>query len=307
MCYETRTGLKPCFTSALKTSEAVKTITSSKPNKTAKRVTSGKNEKSQKKPSNTSSKDFDALGNVRHACFVEGVDDKECLAHLRCYFPNNKDTTLEDLFRGYQADCLMECSEFLGVSMKTLMLSKSERMCWLFRMCSKENGWQCQYNSGDVRKAGEIKRTLILACPKIKNRLFIRVSYDARSSRCNSIFYGFYKADEQANDIVFMHTYIYGPNSEALRLLNPLFKEKAYYAAGSLEKASTSTQRLSFETQKRESNNVKQTSKPIHVNDFLVRKTSGHRREGHTLEPVRATVSIMPKAGGDMKPVEFNK
>lgn len=46
---------------------------------------------------------------------------------------------------------------------------------------------------------------------------------------------------------------------------------------------------------------------PIHVNEFLVRSSYGkHNSNGHRLETVRASVSILPKGGGDVRAVEFN-
>ena len=50
----------------------------------------------------------------------------------------------------------------------------------------------------------------------------------------------------------------------------------------------------------------KPESKTIRVNEFLVRRSYGlHNKHGHSLEPVRATVTILPKRGGDPEPVSF--
>lgn len=52
---------------------------------------------------------------------------------------------------------------------------------------------------------------------------------------------------------------------------------------------------------------AEQQAKPIHVNEFLVRRSYGsHRTNGHSLEPIRATVSILPKSGGSPISVEFD-
>ena len=47
--------------------------------------------------------------------------------------------------------------------------------------------------------------------------------------------------------------------------------------------------------------------KPIRVNEFLVRRSYGsHRNDGHSLQTVRATVCVLPKSGGDPRPIEFD-
>lgn len=46
---------------------------------------------------------------------------------------------------------------------------------------------------------------------------------------------------------------------------------------------------------------------PIHVNQFLVRRSYGsHDTGGHKLENIRAVVCILPKDGGDVRAVEFD-
>ena len=273
-------------------------------------------------------KTLDVAGNIWHVCFLRNVSDDECLHHLQQRCPNGSGKTLEQLLRVCPSECLSECCTFLDVGVETLLLTESQRMNWLIERCSKKSGWRCIYNKRVKLVTGERKRTIILDNPEHTFRLFLQLTYPARSLECKQVAYGFYNPEAMSDGFTFTHFF----RTETDRRMRNLLKQKAarkvtYDDEATLKVVSVKTKQASPTkqppTKSKDKNarqtapskqpsaagrdkNAKQTSKPIHVNDFLVRKTSGHRRKGHTLEPVRATVSIMPRMGGDMKPFEFD-
>ena len=267
----------------------------------------------------------DVPGNVRIVCFFKNADVDKYLAHMKRVGLKGFDESLERGFEEEPFIALRETEYYLGCSTRVLLNGNEEFLQQILRECSASKEWDWKERIRDRLGDGSPQRSLWCRNIDRKRRFLVRaVCGGGDMRRCTIMMADFFERRHESSEMRTMQCAVAEPSQETIDAFDAIFGAAKAVVMGATSAAQMSQTKTSqtmagrptpapvkaapaTTARQRPGNANAVQPRPIHVNEFLVRKSYGtHRANGHSLEPVRATVTILPRSGGDPRPVEFD-
>ena len=257
--------------------------------------------------------------NVRLVCFFKNADDDKYLSHMKRVGLEGFEESLEEGFKRDPFVALRETECYLGCSLELLLKSFEEFAQQIFKECSSQE-WGWSEPKSDMLQGDLPHRSVRCDNRDGKRSFFVQTIYaDKGMHECTLIQVDFTDTRKGFSNLRTIRGQVFGPTETTMRDFDAVFNA----AGGAIRTDSPSkaprpktitptVARVRAATTTAVGQIANATSakqpKPIRVNEFLVRKSYGtHRANGHSLDPVRATVIVLPKTGGDPRPVEFDE
>ena len=274
---------------------------------------------------------LDVPGNIRLTLFFKNMDEEKYLFHMKRVGLKGFEDSLEEGFRQDPFVALRETEYYLGCSTKLLLNSFEEFLQQIFKECATAKEWSWSEPKTDSLEDGSPHRAVWCKHKDDKRSFIVHAVYDDGMRHCNILQVNFVEAKRECFELHTMQCGVLEPGRETVEAF-----EAAYKSAGGIvasERSATAALSSAVAQTAGLSKNdcvkaeqygktpsgtesaaaalprktARKQAKPIRVNEFLVRRSYGsHRTNGHSLEPIRATVTILPKVGGDPIPVEFD-
>ena len=276
----------------------------------------------------------DVPGNIRLALFFKNVDEDRYVFHMRHVGLFGFEESLDEGVRQNPFLSLRETEYYLGCSLELLLSSFEEYLQRMLGECTTSAGWSWSEPVRDRTTEGNPHLRAWCKNRDDRRSFVVHAAYADETLRNCKVMQ--VNVLDKRRDSFELHTMQFGvldPKPETVHAFEEAYKD----AGGTIARAPVTpamvseppvasvTQKLSKNARRRAERYGKAPSgteptttpptgkvarkqaKPIRVNEFLVRRSYGsHRTNGHSLEPIRATVTILPKAGGDPIPVEFD-
>ena len=267
----------------------------------------------------------DVPGNVRLVCFFKNADVDKYLAHMRRVGLKGFGDSLERGFEEEPFIALRETEYYLGCSTRMLLNGNEEFLRQTLRECSASKEWDWKERIRDRLGDGGPQRSLWCRNIDRKRRFLVRaVCGGGDMRRCTIMMADFFERRHESSEARAMQCAVAEPSQETIDAFDAIFGAAKAVVMGVASPAKTPPAQTPLAKAPKQTpapskavpattarqgpgNSNAVQPKAILVNEFLVRKSYGtHRANGHSLEPVRATVAILPRVGGDPRPVEFD-
>lgn len=275
---------------------------------------------------------IDVPGNVRLVCFFKNVDQDKYSFHMKHVGLKGFEESIEEGFRRDPFIALRETEYYLGCSSRLLLSSFEEFLCQIFRECATAKEWSWSEPKSDTLDDGSPHRSLWCKNKDGRRSFIVHAIYTDESKRhCAVMQVNFAEAKRGYFELHTMRCGVLEPAAETVNTFDAAFKDASGVIAGKVEVSAVPSpakipaagllknDRGKAEQYGKTPSGTKSTAvattgktarkqaKPIHINEFLVRRSYGsHRLNGHSLEAIRASVSILPKTGDGPYPVEFH-
>lgn len=277
---------------------------------------------------------LDVAGNIRLVCFFKNVKEEDLVKHMSGVGFDGFDASLEKGLEKNPYVALREAEYYLGCSIEQLLVTFEEFLQRTFKECCSAKEWEWTEPKSTHAENGVLVRGVKCVNKDGERFFFMHAAYpDDNLRQCDAIQANFGRLSHSLSELHALRHNILQPRSDTIAAFEAAFKG-ARGASGKTPAANTSSSSnaapvheptLSKNARRKAARYGKVPSgakatpadasgmatekqaKPIHVNEFLVRRSYGsHRTNGHSLEPIRATVSILPRSGGCPAPVEFD-
>ena len=247
---------------------------------------------------------IDVAGNVWVACLFKGIDSEDCRSHLEQFGCEGFEESLEKGFKGANAfQALKESSKYLGCGVNRLLFSFEEQICYVLDTCTPSSGWQVTAHAHNRSSEGKPYRTISYKSNDKIKEITLHAIFNDDCSRYSGIQCNFVFNKNPSYELEICQIAVLNPLSSTMKKFDLAFAQGSEVAEPSKPTANTQT----AQAQRPVAKTNPRVPKAIHINEFLVRRSYGsHRKNGHSLQPVRATVSILPFRGGDMRSAEFD-
>lgn len=289
-------------------------------------------EQAAKEPSEPHVSNVDVPGNVRLVCFFKNMDEEKYLFHMRHVGLKGFEESLEEGFKQDPFVALRETEYYLGCSTRLLLSSFEELLRQIFKECATAKEWSWSEPKTDNLEDGSPHRTVWCKHKDDRRSFIVHAVYDDGMRRCNILQVNSAEARREYFELHTIQCGLLEPSRETIEAF-----EAAYKSAGGTATSGRTVTAVPVPTtmpavklsknarhkaerygkvpagvaapvaSDKPKKAAEKQAKPIRVNEFLVRRSYGsHRTNGHGLEPIRATVSILPKSGTGPYPVEFD-
>lgn len=277
---------------------------------------------------------LDVAGNIRLVCFFKNVDEEELVKHMGDVGFDGFDESLENGLEKNPYVALREAEYYLGCSIEQLLVTFEEFLQRTFKECGSATAWEWTEPKVTHAENGVLVRGVKCVNRDGERFFFVHAAYpDDNLRQCDAIQANFGRISSNLSELHALRYSILQSRSDTIAAFETAFKgargadgKTPTANAGPSSNAAPAREPNPSKNAQRKSARygkvppgAKATSantsgmatgkqaKPIHVNEFLVRRSYGsHRTNGHSLEPIRATVSILPRSGGNPTPVEFD-
>lgn len=260
--------------------------------------------------------------NAKMLCSLKGISRDAFQWHMSGLGIDGFDESISTGFAGRQPYvALKEAARYLGYSADELLASPNRLLELLFKACSPTNHWTrgraTESMGGDGILVRRVSFNSVGGTVEVGICAF-HTSERVDKSTCDLIVCVLSDRTRSPKTVTRIEYSVPNPSNSNVQRFNLAYKRAAGDGertnAASVTKTGVAVQsgngardRAPDVTTTYPKSDVRPTAKPIHVNEFLVRKAYGrHRQNGHRLDSVRATVLILPKTGGDPRPVEFD-
>ena len=276
---------------------------------------------------------IDVPRNVRFVCFFKNVDEDRYLFHMKHVGLKGFKESLEEGFKQDPFVALRETEYYLGCTAHLLLSSFDELLCQVFGECTSANEWSWTEPKSDHLDDGSPHRSVWCKNKDGRRSFIVHSVYSgADMQHCSLMQINISDVKRELFELHTMRCGMVEPAKETVNAFDEVYRGAGGGNAKKLAAAaipsssatfvpavSTSVLRKAEEHGKtqvgagvpvvspKQVKRAQKQPKPIRVNEFLVRRSYGcHRTNGHSLEPIRATVSILPKSGAGPYPVEFD-
>lgn len=237
--------------------------------------------------------DADVAANVRLACWLVGVGEDELLGHMAAAGLPGSDESLEAVLAASPFAAVREAARRLGSPLEALVGTDEEVFRWLLGVVGGPGGWCLCVSVPGSDARGQVPSRTLAAFDEDGRVLVLVADYaDPGFSRCVSMRLSttVMVADGVTVNDVSIRRELADPGPDVARAFADSYAE----AGGEVGDGELVAEGPSPEAE------------AIRVNEFLVRRSYGsHATGGHRLDPVLATVSVLPRDGGGPVPEEF--
>lgn len=274
----------------------------------------------------------DVPGNIRLALFLKNVDVDRYLLHMKRVGLTGFEESINEGVNQSPFLTLRETAYYLGCSLELLLSSFEEYLRHMLGECTAPAGWSWSEPVRDRTTEGNPHLRVRCKNSDERRSFVVHAVYDVETYRsCKAMQVVTVDKRPETNEYHTMKFAVLDPKPETVSAFvaayesaggtlarpaatssppMPVTKPVPTAASAGLAAGATLTSvrpAVAAPLKQRPDAPGGRQAKPIHVNEFLVRRSYGsHRANGHSLEPIRATVSILPKWGGDPIPVEFD-
>ena len=264
-------------------------------------------------------KELPVAENAKVLCVLKGVSHIAFLGHMRKLGLDDFTAPTPTRSRaGLPYLSLKEAAGYLGCGADALLSTRNELLERLFDECTPGNGWTAGRRSETLREGGILDRWVSYKNDAGTVEVIVHAYFvDANNRRCSRIGCVLMERTLSSESVDITKYDVPDPSSPNVRRFAAVYGGGP---AGVGETGSVVPAQRNGEVASRVQGGAAKTKAttptrktqqdsgpvPIRVNEFLVRRSYGaHRTNGHSLQPVRATVTILPKRYGDPRPVEF--
>ncbi|MDO4798729.1 MAG: hypothetical protein Q4A01_12005 [Coriobacteriales bacterium] len=277
---------------------------------------------------------LDVAGNIRLVCFFKNVGEEAFIKHMSDVGFEGFNESLEKGLEKNPYVALREAEYYLGCSLEQLLVTYEEFLQRVFKECSGAKEWAWTEPKSMHAENGVFIRGVKCMNVDGKRFFFVHAAYlDDDWRQRDAMQANFGGISRNLSEMHALRYNVLQPCTDTMAAFDAAFEE----ANGAGDKTPTTNDgplrnvtpgrepTLSKRAQRKTARygnvprdaskssahtsgkTTEKQAKPIHVNEFLVRRSYGsHRTNGHSLEPIRATVSILPRSGGSPIPVEFD-
>ena len=265
-------------------------------------------------PKEITPQDIDVATNVKVVCFFRGVAQEQYLYHMALLSLDGFDTSIEQGFEGKHAlFALRESAKYLKCSANTLLSTKEELILTILKDCQPNKGWTWTEANEDVTPEEYLHRVISCKHAESGRSISLHAIYELDGDKRCMAMHCNLLAPSKGDDALSLTDFgTSGLDAGTVKLFEEIHQRlfsKGKGAQATAKPVASTKPAAVVKPAVNPSPTPKpiRKSKPIRVNEFLVRRSYGsHRKNGHSLEPVRATVSILPRFGGDVYPTEFD-
>lgn len=281
----------------------------------------GLTEKVSTEPKKPQVEAIDISGNIGLICFFKNIDEERLIQHMENVGLEGFDESLERGFEKNPYVALREAEYYLGCPLGLLLSTYEEFLQRIFKECTTASSWAWTEGDSKSSEVGKPHRSVKCENKDGVRNLIVHAIYDDLFMRnCIGMQCNLLTIRKDVYELGVIKFAVISPKPETVRAFDEVYKTLGVPAVPAPQKPaasnsvriatapSASAKKQTTVTLKKKPNVASDVkSKPIHVNEFLVRRSYGtHRTGGHRLDPIRATVSILPKTGGNPFPVEFD-
>lgn len=280
-------------------------------------------EQASKEPSTPVVSQVDVPGNVRLILFFKNVSEERYLFHMKHVGIAGFEGSVAEGFEKSPFVGLRETEQYLGCSLGLLLSSFEEFLRRIFEECATAKQWGWSEPKSDRLEDGRPHLSVWCKNQDDKRSFIVHAVYEDESMRrCQVMQANFMERRRESFELHTMQFGVLEPDADTVQGFEDAYKrgggkfaksistvsKQAVSGAPSMMRAGATRTAATTPTAKVSASvSSGRQTKPIHVNEFLVRRSYGsHRTGGHRLDPIRATVSVLPKSGGDPYPVEFD-
>ena len=268
-----------------------------------------------------SRKPIDLAANTRVVCFLKDISEVRFLDHMCLAGFEGFAESAEEGFSGPDLlYAIKEAAVFLKCPVEVLLSDDDELLQFLLKSCNSNTGWTWSF--GGLVLEADGSKTYPLNCVSVDGYRYVDVRLifsTERGKEVGRIACNLRRGTDLLDEGEIQYD-VPRPNVESFEQVGEYIKtigkqtvadKEAQSVAGvsssRAEKTADKTVDKSTAVRHDKQELQKPAARPIHVNEFLVRRTYGkHNKDGHSLEAVEAIVSILPRNGNDIRQVKFN-